>query len=202
MRELGSLGEEEMVAAFLQSELASSRFGSQIAALLQQDGRTTDIIQHPNVDDAEQNRYRRYVLDAYRGFDARTGLFDGFPRDVRWKRVLLTPEELRQVRYINYTYWIELSCGTRRPADAAARIAAGSAAFGVSNAPVWAVADALERGEPVPSPILVGSGQEGDVVILEGHVRLTAYFLRPQTIPPAMEAIVGVSPALCHWALY
>jgi hypothetical protein len=202
MREFVSISEEEMIAAFLQGEINSSRFGSQIEDVLHQDGRALEIIRHPDLNDAADNRYRRYVLDAYRGYDARTGLFAGFPRDVRWMRLRLTPEELRQVRYINYSYWNELSGGSRRPVDAAARVAAGFEAFDVSNASYWALAEALARGDPVSSPILVGSGQEGDLVILEGHLRLTAYFLRPQSIPPATEAIVGISPELRRWALY
>jgi hypothetical protein len=202
MRELGFIGEEGMIAAFLQGELNSPRFGSQIAHLLRQDGRTLDIVQHPNLDDADENRYRRSVLDAYRAYDARTGLFNGFPHDVQWMRARLTSEDLHQVRYIDYSYWNALSGGTRRPVDAAAQIAAGYEAFGVSNARFWTLGEALERGEPVPAPIIVGSGQEGDVVILEGHLRLTACFLRPQASPPEMEAIVGISPALSQWALY
>jgi hypothetical protein len=48
----------------------------------------------------------------------------------------------------------------------------------------------------------VGSGQAGDMVILEGHLRITAYFLRPEAMPPALEAIVGISPEMSTWALY
>jgi hypothetical protein len=201
MRDRCAITEAEMIAAFLQGELDSARFGSHIKDLLRQDHRSLDIIQHPNWHDDDDNRCRRGVLNAYRGYEARTGLFDGFPRDVRWERALLTPEELGHARYIKYDYWTDLSGGTRRPADAAARVAAGYEAFGVSNAPVWALVEALEQGEPVPPPILVGSGQGGDVVILEGHLRLTAYFLRPQTMPSAIEAIIGISPELSQWSL-
>ncbi len=202
MRERTPITEAEMIAVFLKGELASSRFGPQIEALLRRDGRSPDVIRAPDLHDEEVNHYRRAVLDAYRGFDARTGLFDGFPRDVRWVRALLTPAELGQVRYINYIYWNELSGGSRRPADAAAQIAAGREAFGVSNEPFWAIAAALAQGAPVPEPIFVGTGQAGDLVALEGHLRLTAYFLRPAAIPLETEAIIGTSPELRKWTEY
>ena len=199
MRRLGPITEAEMIAAFLQGELASSRFGSHIEDLLRRDGRSLDIIQHPNWHDEDENLFRRSVLDAYRGYDARTGLFADFPRDVQWARALLTPDEFGRVRYINYDYWNELSGGSRRPVDAAMRVAAGYEAFGVSNAACWAIAAARARGEPLPAPILVGTGRVDDMVVLEGNLRLTAYYLRPETIPSEIGAIVGTLPALKRW---
>ena len=202
MRECGPITEAEMIAVFLKGELASPRFGTQIEVLLRRDGRNFDVIRTPDLHDENENLYRRAVLDAYRGFDARTGLFDGFPHDVRWVRARLTPAELGQVRYINYTYWNELSGGSRRPADAAAQVAAGREAFGVSNQPFWVVAAALAQGAPVPEPIFVGTGQAGDLVVLEGNLRLTAYFLQPDAIPSEIEAIIGTSPDFTHWTEY
>jgi hypothetical protein len=111
MREVATSSEAEMVAALLRGELASSRFGSLIHDLLRRDGRSLSVIQHANLHDPEDNRFRLHLLDAYRGFGARTGLFDGFPRDVRWARAFLSPEELAQVRHINDQYWVELSGG-------------------------------------------------------------------------------------------
>jgi hypothetical protein len=199
MRELGPLTEAEMIAVFLQGELASSRFGPDIAAQLRQDGRSSAIIANPNVHDAAENAYRRTVLDAYRGYDARTGLFDGFPHNVQWMRAVLTRKEFGHVRYINYDYWLDLSGGARRPADAAMRIIEGHEAFGVSNDPAWAIAATLERRDPIPPLIIVGSGEVDDLIVLEGHLRLTAYVLRPEAIPSEIEVIVGTSPAMRQW---
>ena len=55
-------------------------------------------------------------------------LFDGLPYgDVGWSRVALRRDEVLAIRYIDYDYWVELSGGTRLPADAAQRIRAGQA---------------------------------------------------------------------------
>src|SRR5207253_2679104 len=73
----------------------------------------------------------------YRGYEARVGLFDGFPHDVRWDWVNLQPDDVLQVKYINYDYWTELSGGSRRAADAPGLIRAGVAPCGVSSE--WAI---------------------------------------------------------------
>lgn len=47
-----------------------------------------------------------------------------------------------------------------------------------------------------PELILVGAQEGGPLVLLEGHVRLTAYFLAPECIPPLLPVIVGYAPGL------
>ncbi|HEY1916747.1 MAG TPA: hypothetical protein VGH27_14330 [Streptosporangiaceae bacterium] len=52
-------------------------------------------------------------------------MFEDFPDDVRWQWMTITPAELARIRYIDYSYWIELSGGSRLAVDAAPRIAPG-----------------------------------------------------------------------------
>lgn len=80
------------------------------------------------------------------------------------------------MRYLDYSYWVELSGGSRRPTDAAARIKAGLRAFDVPNEPFVDAAHAVIGGERFPPLILVGERQD-NLVCLEGHLRLTAYAL-------------------------
>ena len=47
-----------------------------------------------------------------------------------------------------------------------------------------------------PELILVGPDERAPSVLLEGHVRLTAYFLQPDCIPPALPIIVGYAPGM------
>jgi hypothetical protein len=61
---------------------------------------------------------------------------------------MLTPDELMAVRYINYSYWIELSAGTGRPNDAADRVRAGIDVFGVPSDGFF---DAARATRPEPS---------------------------------------------------
>jgi len=108
----------------------------------------------------------------------------------------VTPAELATVRYIDYDYWVELSGGTRLAVDAAPRIRAGVAPFGVSSDWALGMAREVARGARFPPLILVTTGPGGDLVVLEGHARLTAYMLARDQLPPELEVLVGSSPAM------
>jgi hypothetical protein len=135
MRLLRPSSEAEMVALFLRTELPSDRWGEGLRALLERAGLPERVISAPDLGDEAENqaRPRLRLLTEQRGYGTRTELFDGFPDDVRWQWMAITPAELASVRYIEYDYWIELSGGTRLAVDAAARIRAGVTPFGVSG---------------------------------------------------------------------
>jgi hypothetical protein len=99
-------------------------------------------------------------------------------------------------------YWDELSSGSRRPADAAANINAGRKAFGDSTTKFVDAAHALESGTMFPELILLRGGTTGHLVVLEGHLRLTAYLLAPVHIPDDLEVILGESPKIMDWHRY
>jgi hypothetical protein len=48
------------------------------------------------------------------------------------------------------------------------------------------------------SPVTTGLGGDGPVV-LEGHVRLTAFRLARDRLPPELEVLVGASPTMARW---
>src|SRR5262249_42155248 len=150
MHDLCAISEDEMVAVFLQTEIASTRFAARILAILQRDGRDRRIIDRPHLDEAEENAYRALVLGEPRGYRRDTDVFTGMPDDVRWFRARLTREELGQVRYIEYDYWTELSGGTRLVTDGAARIRQGIEVFGIGNRGFWFLADGLRAGATFP----------------------------------------------------
>ena len=119
-----------------------------------------------------------------------------------WQRVALTPAELLDVNYIDYSYWNELSNGTRSPRAAATTIRAGRTIYGVSNAPFWRGADALRQGAVFPELILVRAGADRPLVVVEGHVRLTVYALVPELIPADVTVLLGTSPHISQWVDY
>ncbi len=55
----------------------------------------------------------------------------------------------------------------------------------------WHMADALAAGVSVPVLIMVGEDEHAPLVLVEGHARLTAYFLRPDDMPVTLPVIVG-----------
>ncbi len=186
-----------MVACFLNGELSSPRFGQRLRSHLASAGQAERLLTHPDLSDAGANSARRALLAATRGYGENRDLFENFPDQVTWTRALLSADEAAGVRYIDYSYWAELSGGSRRPIDAAARIKAGLRAFDVPNEPFVDAARALMRDERFPPLILVGESQD-NLVCLEGHLRLTAYALAG--FPTSIECLIGTSPTLGRWA--
>lgn len=188
-----------MVAVFLRGELPSGHTGPAIERALAKTGVDPRVVREPDVSDPDANATRRRLLAEARGYDG-AGLFNGFPADVRWEWAAITPEELMSVRYIDYSYWVELSGGTRLPTDGARRIREGVEPFGVPSAGFFELADELATGAQF-SPLILVDGPAG-LVVLEGHARLTAYALQRAAVPPELEVLVGSSPSMSRWALY
>jgi len=188
-----------MVALFLRGELASERFGESIRAALRAEGAEPTVIEQPALDDAAENGVRRRLLAVTRGYGRDEGLFSGFPAEVRWERIVLDEEDVDALLYIAHDYWVELSGGTRRVVDGARNAREGAAPFGVPSDGFLELADAIGAGAELPEPILVTAGADAPIVVLEGHVRVTAHALARR---PIGEALLGTSPAITGWALY
>jgi hypothetical protein len=128
--EIGPATENEMIAAFLRAEIDSSRYGNNfVKTSLAQRRLQRNIIDSPNLADAVENDVRKELM-RYRGYDARSHLFAGFPIDVRWRRVRLDASDFESMRYINDArtrtpHWTNLSDGTRLVSVGAATSASG-----------------------------------------------------------------------------
>jgi hypothetical protein len=191
MRLLRPGSEAEMVALFLRTELPSTRWQDDLRALLEHAGLPDRVVTAPDLGDDAENQARLRLLTEHRGYGTRTEIFEGFPSDVRWQWMAITPAEFAGVRYIDYDYWVELPGGTRLAVNAAARIRAGVAPFGVPNDGVLAMAQAFADGARFLPLILVTTGLGGDLVVLEGHARLTAFMLARDRLPPELEVLTG-----------
>ena len=191
-----------MIAVFLATELASVRHGPSLRELLVGQGLPEHILLAPHLTNPPESNWRRQLFDVYRGYGSRVGLFAGFPDDVRWEWVTLTPSELLRVMYIAYDYWVELSGGSRLAADAPARIRAGAAPFRVSSE--WAIGfgEIFAAGARFPPLIVVSGGPSTRLVVLEGHARLTAFAMRPDALPSELDVMLGTSPHMAQWGLY
>lgn len=198
MRIVRESSEDEMIACFLQGELTSDRFGAGLRAALGAAGLSERLLTDANLSDEVENRARRGLLRETRGYGQDRDVFDeNFPTSVRWVRAELDQAELARVRYIEDSYWNELSGGSRLPVDAARRIRDGVRVFGVSNRRFIDAARAVARGNRFPPLILAGERFD-DLVCLEGHVRLTGFALAG--FPVDLECLVGTSPTMGRWA--
>jgi hypothetical protein len=183
---LESITEDEMIVTFVRGELGSGRYGEWLRAMVARDGRT--------VDDLGDADYARRLLEEYRAYESREGLFGGFPRDVEWFRAAMTRDELLDVLYINWDWWLRISGGSRSARVAAARIRAGE----IPGSTVEEH-EAYAR-QPQPPLIVVTTPAHSPLVVLEGHVRLTAYALFPELVPDEVGVLLGVSAEMTRWS--
>lgn len=196
------INENEMVLKFLGAELSSNRFGAELRKAAYRLGYDLLIIERPNLKDVVQNEQRKKLLSEHRGFGVDEGIFEGLPQDIEWFIAELSPEEVLDVRYINYSYWNELSDGARSPGLAAKNILKDNEVYGESNEGFLNAAQHLKGGGKFAEMILVGQDQNSPLVVLEGHLRLTAYALEPNHIPNPLKVFVGFSEGINNWPLY
>jgi hypothetical protein len=204
-----------MVALFLATEYPSPRTHQHILQVLQREGWPPSLIEQPNLRNGQENAQRRSILGAYRGYGQNSdyfeslpldveylNYFEGFPLDVPWEWAMLSRQELEQVKYIEDEYWVELSSGSRLPRDARKKILAGDEVFEVSHQGVLQMAEAFRSGTRFPPLILVEKHRASPLVVLEGHMRLTAMFLVPECLPAELEVMVGFSEQIERWGCY
>lgn len=174
------MSENEVLECFVHAELASPRYGERVAALM------------------EEYSDSAAILGKYRAWGRNEGLFDGFPSDVRWYRASLSTEEVLNILYIKWDWWLRITNGSRRPRDAAERVRAGLVA-GVS---ADEGDEQIARAAPANPPLIAVSAPDGPLVLVEGHVRLTAYALFPEHLPAELEIYLGESPRMAEWSEY
>ena len=190
-----------MIGVFLRAELDSGRYGGRLRGMLARDGRTQELLRRPDFADVEANVYRRRLLEEHRAYERREGLFLGFPRQVDWFRATLEPDEVLDVLYVDWDWWLTLSGGSRRPRDAARKIRAGEI-VGVTVTEHEPLAAALRASPPPSELIAVTTPAHAPLVLVEGHFRLTAYALYPNYLPPTLEILLGVSDAMQGWCQF
>jgi hypothetical protein len=52
------------------------------------------------------------------------------------------------------------------------------------------------------SELIVVGGEDDELVVLEGHGRLTLLALRPEVLPAELEVLLGRSPRIGGWACW
>jgi hypothetical protein len=191
--------ESDMVALFLRSELGSVRWGDTIRDTLAELSLPLDLVADADTDDPAANQRRAAVLGAFRGYRQDRSLFEDYPADVQWRWVLLEHDDLDRLKYIDYSYWNELTRGSRRPRDAVSTIVSGEMIYGVSNRPAIDGAAAVRSGTVFEPVILVATDPASELVILEGHSRVTAYALAGQERPRQIRALLGISSGFAAW---
>ena len=192
MRILRDSSEEEMVLAFLREELDSKRFRESILKTLKDIGASEELILEGDIANEGQNVLRNQVLGLFRGYPDRE-IFEHYPSSVVWKYAVFEATDLDKLRYVDYSYWNELSKGTSSPVQAAETICKGEEIYNISNQYFLEGKEMLEKGMTFP-PLIVLTCEDEMYLILEGHCRATAYALLPEAFE-GTETYVGFCSA-------
>ncbi len=204
MRGFRPATESEVVLAFLRGELNSERFGDAIRQALVDAG-GLQLVQNPHLESVNENQARARALARARGWPD-LELFEDFPRAVDWYHGVLPPQDLERVRFIDYSYWNALSGGSRRPCDVLPTLESG-------RLPRWltqlgthqhlefacrlATADVLEH-----DLIVMATPDFSELVLLEGHARVTAIFVGGHQRRLIVRSYIGVSPDIRQWGCF
>ncbi len=171
--------ESEIILEFLSAEFESERFRAKIKDTLEKLHVDEQIITSANTNDEQENAARKQVLADFRGYGQNEGLFEKFPTITEWVYAIFDESDIDKIRYINYSYWNELSKHTGLPKVAAQTINEGIEIYNVSNDNFLKGKEYLIQGNSFRPIILITSDNEKYIVV-EGHSRLTVYGLIPE----------------------
>lgn len=189
MNILRASSEDEMILEYLKAEYRSERFSEQIEKAMEKLSLDESVILSADLNNAAENTARKSLLREFRGYGQNRELFENFPREIQWSLCNFVSRDLDKIRYIDYSYWNELSHGTHSPLTAARTIQNGVEIYGQSNAGFVRTAEYIKDGGKFPRPILLTSDSE-HFVIVEGHLRITAFALVPEHFDN-VECFVG-----------
>jgi hypothetical protein len=172
--------ENEMVYEFLKMEFDSNRFKKEIEIVLTDLNISSELITNGDVTNDHENALRVSILSKFRGY-RNAEIFENFPADIEWVWTEFDEGDFPHIRYIEYSYWNEISNDTGSPLEAAKTILSGKTVYDVPNDGFLKGAQMLGEGHKFPPMIFLTDKSEKLYYILEGHVRMTAYSLMPHT---------------------
>jgi hypothetical protein len=200
MIELSPARESDVVFAFLKAEIDYSDQRQQIHQIVEALGVSRqELLDDASRDNDYYNALRGAVLDCFRGYIRRKGVFTAFPKNVKWRRVELEPAELAgRLRYVRSAEWLPLSDGTRQPRRVVEKIARGEVPAPFAQK-VACIQGSLKLGELLPELVAV-EGDGADLILIEGAHRTTAYVSLEWS--KNVPALIGSSPLMRDWAFY
>ena len=179
MNILRTSSEDEMISEFLKAEYHSERFSEHIKKVMKELLLGESIILSADLNNMKENIARKKLLGEFRGYGLNRELFENFPNKIQWSLYNFVSCDLNNIRYIDYSYWNELSKGTHSPLIAAQTILNGIEIYNQSNAGFVKAAEFIKNGGKFLKPILLTADLE-HFVIVEGHFRITAFALVPE----------------------
>lgn len=179
MKILRNSSESEMIYEFLKTEFYSERFSEQLKKAMSALSVDERLLLSADLENEDENALRKELLGEFRGYGRNKELFENFPSRIEWSICSFSEEDLAKIKYIDYSYWNELSAGTRSPLTAAKQVRKGVTIYGQSNEGFLQAAKHIEKGNSFQNMIFL-TADFNSFVIVEGHLRMTAYALMPK----------------------
>jgi hypothetical protein len=174
MKILNKGSENEMVSLFLSGEIKSERWKNKIIEITEKNNIDINIIYSPNLNNNDENKSRKLILEKFRGYNNKE-LFNNFPKKIDWNWAILNKNDILKIKYITYDYWEELSNGTRYAKDSVANIKNNVEIYGVNNNGFIKISEYIKNGNKIDPLIILAPLEKNDnMIVLEGHARLTA----------------------------
>jgi hypothetical protein len=191
---------DEMVLAFVRAEIDSptDRGKILIDALVELHEDRAQLIDRADLTDERQNRARRAIVGAARGYGLNKYLFRNFPYDTAWRLVKVTAGGGSRFKYANCEPWTWLSGSSRLVEDGVKNL--DQPQFGVIRENVSGIVTRLRHGDTLEALIAVESSRTAQPVLIEGHTRATAYALTRS--PGEIDVIIGSSPTMDRWVFF
>lgn len=189
MKMIRDSSEAEMILEFLRTEFYSDRFSEQLKKVMNSLSINEQILLSADLDNDAENALRKEVLGEFRGYGRNKELFENFPSQIEWSICSFSEDDLEKIKYIDYSYWNELSAGTRSPLTAAKAVRKGVIIYGQSTDGFLQATKYIENGGRFQNMIFL-TADFNSFVIVEGHLRMTAYALTPSHFDN-IQCIVG-----------
>ena len=194
MRLIREVTDEEMVDAFVEADLGSTRHGALWADFVLGDLSLYDgSCRHARA-------LRRIALSYIRGYGRNVALFRAFPPDASWRLVAVAVRELENWLYLPVDGWLALSDNSRLLRDGVANVGKLPSQDETSDC-ILAVEGDVRNGKTYPPIIAAALNESSPHIVVEGHTRATAY-VRALAPDDEVQAIVGYSAALASWAFF
>jgi hypothetical protein len=202
VEDLRAATDDEVILAWLQAEMQSPRFAQSYQPLPWETAADTayikQIIETPNVGDPAESFIRKTILAVARGFGCGRYIFTGLTNDITWRRVRFTTDEIGQMFYANnVASWRTLSA-TLRVSEGAERVRDIQPQDDYVQ--IIALAQKIHDSDlPSLPEIICLSRPDGDISVMEGHSRATAFVMEAAKCAEGVEAYVGAGASVANW---
>jgi len=192
MNRLHPVSEAEMIAGFLRNEFYQPEYDRDRAQF-------ESLVNHPDLNDAQQNALRRALLFRRRGH-----MWRELPADTQWWRVNLDAEDVHRMKIFPRAQWLSIGGGDFSAENIVRRIRAHNyperAESYVSK--IQSIGNSLAQNGNSGPILMIGIDDAEPLVVLEGNHRVTAALLDSPQRLASLETYCGLSPRMAESCWY